>query len=145
MEKVRALGELQSADANQTANVQSAKFMETLANMNGAKLNQRAAGQKRCPENEEESSEKTPVRKRQSKGTRKKIVEDSDEEFDVSAGDIQSDLDYEENLPNQKSAAVSRNKTEKPRISSVSTLAQKVNTMPRKSAPVKQLKTDKSR
>ena len=44
MEKVRALGELQSADANQTANVQSAKFMETLANMNGAKLNQRAAG-----------------------------------------------------------------------------------------------------
>ena len=51
-------------------------------------------------------------------------MDDSDEEFELSAGDIQSDLDYEEDVPNQKSAAVARTKAAaKPRISSVSTLA----------------------
>ena len=65
-----------------------------------------------------------PVRKRQSRGARKQIVDDSDEEFELSAGDIQSDLDYEEDVPNQKSAAVARTKASaKPRISSVSILS----------------------
>lgn len=56
-------------------------------------------GQKRTPIENKESDEDSLPTRRKSKTTRRKKIEDSDDEFEISAGDVISDLDYEEAIP----------------------------------------------
>lgn len=111
-----------------------------------------AGGEKRKPENcEDDSSESTPMR-RKSRRARTKKAEQSDSEFELSAGDLGEDLDYEAFAPPQFSEAPARKKINTMRASGIATAsknksatAAKPTAKPRPSAPVKQDRVDDER
>lgn len=107
-----------------------------------ARLANMQAGYKKNPQELNESdSDSIPMRRKSRKAkTTKATIEESDDEFELSAGDLASDLDFEEEIP-QKSAMPPKAKTtsrlsgiggKKPKVSAITPAAGP----PRKSAPM---------
>ena len=60
---------------------------------------QNVAGQKKSPQSLESESDEMPTRRKTRGSKRAAQVDSEEEEFEISAGDLVSDLDYEENVP----------------------------------------------
>ena len=81
-----------------------------------------------------------PMRKRKSRARIPKIDSD-DDDFELSAGDVASDLDYQEKVPVQQSAALPKTKIDTMRKSGIAAHTTpraplgKASTQVRKSAP----------